>query len=92
MSAGTPIVRESRLRQFLGLVKPYRWRLEQCLVVMLIMSGVAMVRPLLFARIIGRALPNQDLEILIYAGNCRQERGVAELKRGKLDVSFRGRV
>jgi subfamily B ATP-binding cassette protein MsbA len=57
------VKRKTRLQQFLQLVRPYRWMLGQCLVIMLIMSGVAMVQPLLFAEVIGRALPNQDLEL-----------------------------
>ena len=57
------VKRKTRLQQFLQLVKPYRFMLAQCLVVMLVMSGVAMVQPLLFAQVIGRALPNQDLHL-----------------------------
>ncbi len=61
----TPVARKTRFQQFLQLVKPYRWMLAQCLAVMLVMSGIAMVQPLLFAEVIGRALPNQDLQLFM---------------------------
>ena len=37
--------------------------LGQCLAVMLVMSAIAMVQPLLFAEVVGRALPNQDIPL-----------------------------
>jgi ATP-binding cassette, subfamily B, bacterial MsbA len=58
-------VRKSRWRQLLVLVRPYRWILLQCLLVMLLLSGINMLYPLLFAQIIGRALPNQDMQLFL---------------------------
>lgn len=57
--------RKSHPRRFLGLLKPYRWILLQCLILMLVISGVDMIHPLLFAEIIGRALPNQDMHLFM---------------------------
>ena len=57
------VARKTRFEQFLQLVKPYRWMLGQCLAVMLVMSAIAMVQPLLFAEVVGRALPNQDVQL-----------------------------
>ena len=57
--------RPSRFRQLLRLVRPYRFTLMQCLAIMLLLSGLNMFYPLLFAEIIGRALPNQDMELFM---------------------------
>ncbi|MAE61086.1 MAG: hypothetical protein CMJ49_06990 [Planctomycetaceae bacterium] len=57
--------RGTRLQQFLKLVTPYRWKLAQTLVILLILAGLSLIPPKITQLIIDDALTNQDMRLFL---------------------------